>query len=216
MKSLALIALMALLTIALAFAATDADGDGVSDTYDACPATPAGSTIVDPIENVDYAGCTCKQVKELLPEQNECVVIFCHETALTINMDAKAPQFVDCPADECDGVTLTDYPDDGYDRCKAGTWTTHSCEPVIEDCSLRCGCPENYTATSTDEPQTIVANVTEPIDDPIEQVNFPPRMPDIKAEDFDEMGQPLIIFLIPVLLLFLVGMLLMVSYLGRK
>lgn len=212
MRFATLLVIALLVLIAVAAAATDADQDGVSDQYDICPGTPAGSTIVDPSQHMDYAGCTCAQVKALVP-QNNCTIIYCHETALTINNEVKPPVFVDCPADTCDGVTLTDYPDDGYNKCQDGAWTMHSCAPTTVDCSLRCGCPENYTTPTPAAPEVIVANVTEQETTPEnETITFLPRAPTIDAATLQKPGQPLIIFFIPLILLFLVGLLLFVGY----
>ncbi|MBD3209362.1 hypothetical protein GF367_03000 [Candidatus Woesearchaeota archaeon] len=150
-------------------AVADADADGVIDDYDACPGTPAGTTIVDPSANVAYAGCTCDQVGQLIDTTNPCYSFFCFGTVLELSERPYDGPAVDCPDDYCDGFTLFDFPPGGYPRCIDGEVVPYSCDPTVVVNASACGYvppsvvnvttpPGNTTGdTTTLPPQNITA-----------------------------------------------------------
>ncbi len=123
------------------FSSSDSDGDGIVDSADVCPDTPTNAVIVNPVDNVDYAGCTCDQIKDLLnfTPGNPCVKFFCFRDKLLLELNSFRGNFTDCPDDYCDGFTLYDFPPDGYSYCQNLTLVPHSCEPSVVPDSPLCG-----------------------------------------------------------------------------
>ena len=134
--------------------AQDFDQDGVIDANDACPGTPPGSIIVDPMANLEYAGCTCEQVRGIVNLSNPCIDMYCFQKLLRIRDDAVERTLVDCPEDYCEGFTYIDYPKDGYEGCVGGQLKDYSCQATIIENSTACGF-EKPSETSVEEAQNI-------------------------------------------------------------
>lgn len=119
----------------------DADADGVPDSVDKCPNTPAGTITVDytPAGLLTYAGCNCEQVRGRVDTTNPCIHFFCQGTFLVINYHPYNGTITDCPPTRCDDYTYYGYPPDGYAKCNDGVFQPYNCTPFIEYDSLRCG-----------------------------------------------------------------------------
>ncbi len=145
-----LLLLLLMIGMVLAVPEDDLDEDGILNSVDKCENTPKGATIVNPVDNIDYAGCTCDQIKEMIDTDNICIKFFCFEDKLQIEMDSYNGNFTDCPDDACVGYTYYDFPDDGYASCKNLELIEHSCEPTITENSPYCGADPNATYEEPD------------------------------------------------------------------
>ena len=145
---------LALLFLPVLVLAADTDDDGILDSRDACPGTPDDATVVDPANNLEYAGCTCDQVEEHVDTDNECISFYCHGRVLEIRDAPYGGPVTDCPEDRCDGYDYYDYPPDGFSTCEDGEVVPYSCEPDVIRNSSVCGYTGNQSANRTPTNET--------------------------------------------------------------
>jgi len=74
--------IIVLLTSSVIAISGDEDDDSVIDARDKCPNTNKNEIIVEPLTNIDYAGCTCDQIKEIYGLNDECH--FCYGDILSV------------------------------------------------------------------------------------------------------------------------------------
>ncbi|MFP4523797.1 MAG: hypothetical protein ACLFO2_00580 [Candidatus Woesearchaeota archaeon] len=140
---------LALLLLPAVGLAADADGDGVLDERDACPDTPKDATTIDPSDNLDYAGCSCDQIEELIDTENPCISFYCHGSVLEIREASFDGPVTECPEDKCVGYNHYDYPPDGFSTCRDGRVVEYSCDPELTVNSPVCGYVPNETGNVT-------------------------------------------------------------------
>lgn len=81
----------------------DEDGDGVLNELDHCPNTPGSEKANADRSDYNY-GCSCSQINLM---------------------------YRSCPQSRCEGETWVEYPISGYDNCRDGHTSKHSCEARI-------------------------------------------------------------------------------------
>jgi len=136
------VALMVIFTLFMRAATAqgvDSDGDGIKDSYDACPGTISADYLPIIKIHTELLGCSCEQIQEKLAAQKDCIHLYCFaQTPLDIQELTQSSKPIECGADYCIGNTLYDFPQPGIVSCSNGFPPQGICTPSITNNSEKC------------------------------------------------------------------------------